>query len=79
MASDTNNIGLYIAVVGSGQSTREVMSGIGTPVMPDGSVKSQVGHSEWYWDVNSVQTDQYEVGAASSNLYDLDNTDYEKF
>ena len=79
MASDTNNIGLYIAVAGSGQSTREVMSGIGTPVMPDGSVKSQVGHSEWYWDVNSVQTDQYEVGAASSNLYDLDNTDYEKF
>ena len=59
MTSDTNSIGLYMAVVGSGQSTREVMSGVGTPVSPDGSVESQVGHAEYYWDSNSVQTDEY--------------------
>ena len=64
MASDTNNIGLYIGAppASGGQSTKEVMSGIGTPVKPDGTVESQVGGYAWprlsetYWDPNELQT-----------------------
>jgi len=57
MASDINNIGLYIgAPPSSGQTTREVMGGIGTPVMPDGSVESQVGSNHSYWEPNEIQT-----------------------
>ena len=61
MASDTNNIGLYIGAppASGGQSTKEVMSGIGTPVSPDGTVESQVGYNlrgATYWEPNEIQT-----------------------
>ena len=63
MASDTNNIGLYIGAppASGGQTTKEVMSGIGTPVQPDGTVESQVGGNPWhifetYWEPNEIQT-----------------------
>ena len=62
MASDTNNIGLYIGAppASGGQTTKEVMSGIGTPVQPDGTVESQVDHQYWagrgetYWHAGEI-------------------------
>ena len=62
MASDTNNIGLYIGAppASGGQTTKEVMSGIGTPVQPDGTVESQVGLQYWagrgetYWHAGEI-------------------------